>query len=91
VAFAEKRSSSIGKSETFLMVSADQNTFVYTVDNSVVCRRTQNLGIKWIRETNQSLTLSRMATSADGDWWLQVNEYAKYFLAQTIAHRCLRC
>ena len=45
VPFAEKRSSSIGKSETFLMVSADRRTFVYTVDNSVVCSRTRTLGL----------------------------------------------
>jgi len=66
VPFAGTPSPSLYQRETFLMVSADRKTFVYTVDHNVVCRRTDDLGIKWSRETDPILGLSRVAVSAGG-------------------------
>jgi len=72
VSFAETRSPSTGKTESDLMVSSDRKTFVYSVDNNVVCRRASDLGVKWTRqmkgtgETNPTAGPWRVAVSADG-------------------------
>lgn len=67
VPFAEKRSASTGMgTETSVRVSADRRTFVYAINNNIVCRRGQDLGTLWARQTEADLAPPRAAISKDG-------------------------
>lgn len=58
-----------GRSGTDQVVAADGNSFVYGVDDLIVCRRTDNLSILWKQQLRTPMSrVWRIAISAHGDF-----------------------
>ena len=51
---------------TELAFSADRTTVAYAVGNSILCRRTSDLGIVWKQEVEPSRKIWRLASTPDG-------------------------
>jgi len=67
VPFAEKRvPPPTGMTETPISISGNRKAVVYTVDNRVIYRRTDDLEIVWQREIETKKLLFRSAISFDG-------------------------
>ena len=66
VAHADLEVPRSGRSGTDQIVSSDGDVFVYGVDDMIVCRRTDDLGILWTRRIGAT-RVWRIAISARGD------------------------
>jgi WD40 repeat protein len=64
--YAENRNPSLPRREAPITVAADRRTFVYAVDDKIVCRSTDNLSVKWTRQIDPQLGLWRTGISGDG-------------------------
>jgi FOG: WD40 repeat len=65
VAYAGVRSPSTGRTEAPMVVSPDRKTFLCSYDNTVVCRRSKDLGIVWTQKIDQERMIWRLALSPD--------------------------
>jgi hypothetical protein len=58
--------SGVFKRQCDVIVASDRKTFVHSIDNMLLCRNSGDLRVKWTRQMQRGLFVSRIAASANG-------------------------